>query len=273
MFTDDIGEVATDPCYGKSMPVDGSSIDDLVAALATIPGMTAKKPVGADVGGHPAKVVELTVDPDPPCPMNQFWLYGQTSLYPNTVDSTLKLWITEVAGKRFVIHTDQAGDNPQVEHEIQQIDKDQPISDVRTMDQWVARTLAQERFSSALLMIFAALALLLAAIGIYGVTSYAVSHRTREIGIRVALGASHTSVLRLILRQGLTLAAVGVAIGLLFAAAGSRLLENLLFGVQGLDPFTFAAACLLFIVVALVATYIPARRAALVDPMAALRAD
>ena len=121
VFTDDIGEVATDPCHGKSMPVDGSSIDDLVAALATIPGMTAKKPVGADVGGHPAKVVELTVDPDPPCPMNQFWLYGQTSLYPNTVDSTLKLWITEVAGKRFVIHTDQAGDNPQVEHEIQQI--------------------------------------------------------------------------------------------------------------------------------------------------------
>ncbi|HET9084238.1 MAG TPA: hypothetical protein VFN41_07505, partial [Candidatus Limnocylindrales bacterium] len=121
VFTNDIGDVATDPCRGKSKAVDGSSIDDLAAALATIPGLTAKEPMDATIAGHPAKLVELTVDSDPPCPMNQFWLYGQTSLYPNTVDSTIRLWITEVAGKRFVIHTDQAGDNPQVEHEIQQI--------------------------------------------------------------------------------------------------------------------------------------------------------
>ena len=121
VFTNDIGEVATDPCRGKSKAVGGSSIDDLAAALATIPGMTAKEPLEANIDGHPAKLVELTVDPDPPCPMNQFWLYGQTSLYPNTVDSTIRLWITEVAGKRFVIHTDQAGDNPQVQQEIQEI--------------------------------------------------------------------------------------------------------------------------------------------------------
>ena len=121
VFTDDIGEVATDPCHGRSAPVGGSSIDDLAAALATIPGLTAKEPVDVEVDGHPAKLVELTVDPDPPCPMNKFWLYGETSLYPNTVDSTIRLWITEVAGKRFVIHTDQAGDNRQVEQEIQQI--------------------------------------------------------------------------------------------------------------------------------------------------------
>ena len=121
VFTNDIGDVATDPCHGKSTPVDGSSIDDLAAALATIPGVTANEPVDATIDGHPAKLVELTVDPDPPCPMNQFWLYGQTSLYPNTVDSIIRLWITEVGGKRFVIHTDQAGANPQVGHEIQQL--------------------------------------------------------------------------------------------------------------------------------------------------------
>ena len=121
VFTNDIGEVATEPCRGKSTPVGGPSIDDLAAALATIPGVTAKEPVDATIDGHPAKLVELTVDPDPPCPMNQFWLYGQTSLYPNTVDSIIRLWITEVAGKRFVIHTDQAGANLQVGHEIQQM--------------------------------------------------------------------------------------------------------------------------------------------------------
>ena len=115
--------------------------------------------------------------------------------------------------------------------------------------------------------------LVLAAIGIYGVTAYAVSRRTREIGIRVALGADERRVLRLVLRQGLVLAAIGVGIGVVLAALGSTLLESLLYGVRGLDPVTFVAACALFAVVTLIATYIPARRAARIDPIVALRAE
>jgi putative ABC transport system permease protein len=111
----------------------------------------------------------------------------------------------------------------------------------------------------------------LAAIGIYGVTAYAVSRRTHEIGIRIALGADSGNVLRLVLRQGLILASIGVAIGVIVAAAASRLIESLLSGVEGLDPVTFVGACVVFAVVTLVASYIPARRAIAVDPMAALR--
>lgn len=162
---------------------------------------------------------------------------------------------------------------PQVRAIVRELNPNLPLSEAMPLTEITAIGLVPQRIAASVAGALGLVGLLLAAIGIYGVTSYAVSHRTREIGIRVALGASHTSVLRLILRQGLTLAAFGVALGVLFAAAGSRLLENLLFGVQGLDPFTFAAACLLFIVVSLVATYLPARRAALVDPMAALRAD
>jgi ABC-type antimicrobial peptide transport system permease subunit len=115
--------------------------------------------------------------------------------------------------------------------------------------------------------------LVLAAIGIYGVTAYAVSRRTREIGIRVALGADEGRVLRLVLGQGLVLAGIGVAIGVVLAGLGSSLLESLLYGVRGLDPLTFGAASLLFAIVTLIATYIPARRAARIDPMVALRAE
>ena len=121
VFIGDTSTVATDPCAGLAASVEGDSIDDLAAALTTIPGTTAAEPVDATVGGLPAKLVALTIDADPPCPMNEFWLYGQTSLYPNTVSSTIRLWITEVDGKRWVIHTDQAGPNPEVEQQIQQI--------------------------------------------------------------------------------------------------------------------------------------------------------
>ena len=121
VFPGDITAVATDPCKGQAARVEGDSIDDLATALTTIPGTTAAAPVDATVGGLPAKLVVLTIDADPPCAMNEFWLYGQTSLYPNTVTSTLRLWVIEVANQLYVIHTDQAGPNPKVEQEIQQI--------------------------------------------------------------------------------------------------------------------------------------------------------
>lgn len=118
---EDITAVATDPCDGKSVEVDGSSIDDLAAALATIPGMSAEQPVATTVGGLPAKVVTLTVDPDPPCDTDLFWMFGQTSLHPNSVNSIIRIWITEVDGQRYVFFTDQASADPRVEREIQQI--------------------------------------------------------------------------------------------------------------------------------------------------------
>jgi ABC-type antimicrobial peptide transport system permease subunit len=139
------------------------------------------------------------------------------------------------------------------------------------MDQWVARTLSQTRFSSALLLIFAVLALVLAAIGIYGVMSYAVSQRTSEIGIRLALGAERADILRLIVGNGVRLAGIGLAIGVVLALALSRTMTSLLFETASADPLTFAAAVALLGSVAVLASFIPAQRAARIAPTEALR--
>jgi ABC-type antimicrobial peptide transport system permease subunit len=124
-----------------------------------------------------------------------------------------------------------------------------------------------------MLSVFAAVAGILAAIGIYGVLAYAVVQRTREIGIRMALGAQRAQVLALVLRHGLILTAIGIAAGLAGAAAGTRLLDGMLFGITRLDPLTFGAVSLVFGLVATVASYLPARRATAVDPMVALRSE
>jgi putative ABC transport system permease protein len=158
-----------------------------------------------------------------------------------------------------------------VEREIQQIDKDQPISDVRTMDQWVARTLSQARFSSSLLMVFASLALVLAAIGIYAVMSYAVSQRTSEIGIRLALGAERSDILRLIVGNGIRLAVVGLATGTGLALALSRTISSLLFETASADLLTFVAVVVLLGAVAVFASWLPAHRASRIAPTEALR--
>ena len=160
---------------------------------------------------------------------------------------------------------------PAVEHEILAIDPDQPVSDVRTMDQWIARTLSQARFSSMLMTIFAALALGLAAIGIYGVMSYAVSQRTSEIGIRLALGAERRDILRLIVANGASLAAAGLAIGVALALVLSRTITGLLYETTGTDPLTFVAVVVVLGLVALLACYLPARRASRITPTEALR--
>jgi putative ABC transport system permease protein len=154
---------------------------------------------------------------------------------------------------------------------VQGIDREQPVYAVSTMQQLLNQSVATRRFNMLLMAIFAALALLLAAVGIYGVMSQAVSGRTREIGIRMALGAQATDVLRLIVGQGLKLTIIGVMAGLATALALTRLIESLLFGVSATDPLTFAAVALLLTAVALLACYIPARRATKVDPMIALR--
>lgn len=154
---------------------------------------------------------------------------------------------------------------------VHEINKDQTLTDVKTLDQIKAESMASNRLRSLLLTVFAAIAVLLAAIGIYGVISYSVEQRTHEIGIRAALGASKSDLLRLILRGGMLMAGIGLALGLGGAFGLTRLLANLLFGVGERDPVTLGAVAALLTGVALLACYIPARRATKVDPMVALR--
>ncbi|HEY7544605.1 MAG TPA: FtsX-like permease family protein, partial [Blastocatellia bacterium] len=156
---------------------------------------------------------------------------------------------------------------------IQSVDRDQPVFRVRTMETIVSESMAQKRFATYLLGIFAAVAMLLAVIGIYGVMSYSVSQRTHEIGIRMALGADQGDVMRLVVGRGMFLAIIGVAVGLAGAFAATRLMESLLFGVTATDTITFVVIPFALAAVASVASYLPARRATRVDPMSALRCE
>ena len=158
-----------------------------------------------------------------------------------------------------------------VKDQVYVVDRDQPMYKIRTMDQVVAESQSSPRFTLIVLGIFAAVALALAAVGIYGVISYAVTQRTREIGIRIALGAERGDVLRLVVGQGTALAVAGVVAGLAAAFALTRLMSSLLFGVSATDPAIFAGASLFLAAVALAASYLPARRAMRVDPMVSLR--
>ena len=146
-----------------------------------------------------------------------------------------------------------------------------PIYDVKTMEQWLSGSLARRRFAMLALGLFAGLAMLLAAVGLYGVLAYFVSQRTREIGIRLALGARRIEVLRLVISQGLKLVAIGAAIGLAGAFATSRIVQSFLYGLSSTDPATFIGGTLLLTAVTVLACYLPARRAARVDPIEALR--
>ena len=160
---------------------------------------------------------------------------------------------------------------PEIKNAIWRVDKDQPIFNVRAMDEIIAGITSAQRVAFLTLDAFAFLALTLAAIGIYGVTSYAVMQRIHEIGVRVALGARRGDILALVVFGGIKLAGAGVLIGLVASFGLTRLMASLLFGVSATDPLTFAGVAALLFAVALLACYIPARRAAKVDPMAALR--
>jgi putative ABC transport system permease protein len=154
---------------------------------------------------------------------------------------------------------------------IHQLDRQLIVENVAPMDALVSNSIASPRLYAVLLGIFAAVAVLLAAIGIYGVMSYAVTQRTPEIGVRMALGASRAQVMRFVLRQSLVLTAAGLLVGLGGAAAVTRYLDQLLFGLTALDPATFVGVSLLFGIIAALAAFIPARRAVRVDPLIALR--
>ena len=172
-----------------------------------------------------------------------------------------------------VIKTAGASVIPEVRSLIRSMNSNLPVTEALSLSDVTAIGTIPQRIAAALAGTLGLVGLLLAAMGIYGVTSYAVTRRQREIGIRIALGAERADVLRLILRQGAMLALIGVTIGLVLAAAGAQLIQSLLYGVSGVDPVAFGVAAALFTAVAMAATYIPARRALSVSPVAALRND
>ena len=203
--------------------------------------------------------------------VRQAGLYGeqQAELYaPYTQER--RSWMSP---RDLIVRT--SGDPAAVAGAVRQavwaVDKDQPVSNIRTMDQVFAATVSRERFQTLLLALFAALALVLACVGLYGVISYAVAQRTREIGVRMALGAQPWDVLRLVLRQGMTLTFAGLVFGIAVALAVTRVMSDLLFGVTATDAVTFVSVGALLVVVAFLACYVPARRATKVDPLIALR--
>ena len=171
-----------------------------------------------------------------------------------------------------IVKTDSAPESfvGAIKSEVQTVDRDQPLGNVQTLAALVDESIAPRRFSLFVVSLFAVIALVLGAVGLYGVMAYAVTQRTREFGIRVALGAQQSDVLRLVIRQGMLLSLAGVVIGVAGSFALTRLMSSLLFGVTPTDAMTFAIVSVILTSVALVACYVPARRATKVDPMVAL---
>ena len=217
-------------------------------------GVTAKAP-WVTVVGVVGRIKQYTLDSD-----------SRIAFYlPQTQHATRAMNVVVRSG------VDPAALTSAVKQEIHGLDGDLPLYNVRTMTQRVNESLARRRFSMLLLVLFAGLALVLATIGIYGVMAYLVSQGTREIGIRMALGATPVGILSLVVRKGMILALSGVAVGLAGAFAFTRLMQSLLFGVDAADPFTFVMISGLLTLIALIASYIPAQRAARIDPAVSLR--
>jgi putative ABC transport system permease protein len=187
------------------------------------------------------------------------------------VPYTQKPWLTMTLAVR------SAGDPqalvPAIQAELHAIDKGQALSRIQTMEQAMAETLNQPRTTATVVLAFAFAALALAALGLYGVMAYTVTQRTREMGIRMALGARPAEVRNLIVRQSMKLVAAGIAIGVPLAAVVARLYASLLFGTTAFDPLTFGVVVVIITLVAMLASYLPARRATAVDPMMVLRVE
>ncbi len=176
---------------------------------------------------------------------------------------------------RLVVRTtgDPSAIAPAVRHAVTSVDPSQPITEIRTMDQLLSQAVSPRRLNMLLLAVFAAIATVLAAIGIYGVMAYGVTQRFHEIGVRMALGAEPSDVLKMVVTDGMKLAVAGLLIGIVGAALLSRYLESQLYGIKTTDPFTYAGVALGLAAVAAAACYFPARRATKVDPISALRHD
>jgi putative ABC transport system permease protein len=168
---------------------------------------------------------------------------------------------------------DPAGGASALRAAVKSMDSELPLDEVYTMEEVISRSTAARRLNLTLLGAFAVIALVLSTAGLYGVISYTISQRTRELGIRMALGAQPSDVVKLVVRQGVVLAALGVGAGLVGAFGLSRLLERLIYGVSTRDPLTFGSLALLMGAIALLATWMPARRASRVDPIIAIKSD
>ncbi|MFB3110757.1 MAG: FtsX-like permease family protein, partial [Gemmatimonadales bacterium] len=160
---------------------------------------------------------------------------------------------------------------PLIRREIEILDPEVPMADIRLMDDYVAEAVAPTRFTLTLISVFAAMALVLASIGLYGVISYSVRQRTREIGVRIAFGADEKSIVRLVVGRGMALGLAGVGAGIMAAFLLIRTVSSLLYGVSAIDPVTFLGIPLVLVAVTAIASYVPARRAMRVDPVEALR--
>jgi len=189
------------------------------------------------------------------------------------VEGTLEYFLAE----RYYLYARTAGDpgviGDSIRREVQAVDPDVPVYAVRSMEEVVARSMAERRFALEILGVFAVIALLLASIGIYGVMAYTFSQRTHEIGIRIALGAQRSHILRRALGEGMILVALGLAAGLFGALLLTQFLRSMLYAVKPTDPVTFIAIAALLTSVALLACFIPAQRATRVDPLVALREE
>ena len=190
--------------------------------------------------------------------------------YPQMYVSYLQSpqWVTSL-----IIKTDgePTAALPAIREIMKEIDRSQPLYDVRTMNDVLSESISRPRFNSQLISLLTAIALILTVVGIYGIISYSVSHRTHEIGIRLALGALPIDILRMVIAHGLKIALLGIAIGLAAALMLTRLIRSLLYQVSATDPLTFIAMPMVIAVVAIAACYIPARRATRIDPMISLR--
>jgi putative ABC transport system permease protein len=175
-------------------------------------------------------------------------------------------WIVRTAGT-------PTGLTAQIQKEFLAVDAQLPMSRIRTMEQVVSNSIARQNFNMLLLTIFGAIALLLAAIGIYGLMSYSVEQATHDIGVRMALGAARGDILSLVVARGMKLAGIGLAVGIAAAFAAARLLSRMLFGVEPTDPVTYLAVAVSLGIVAFFACYVPARRAMRIDPLIALRSE
>jgi len=211
---------------------------------------------------------------DPKKPFQIVGVVGNVKQYGLDTDGKIAVYFPQPASY-MVLKTasDPAGVTASAIREVHAVDPDAVVYDIRTMQDRLYRSMARQRFASVMLAAFAAFALLLAAVGIYGVMSYLVAQSTHDIGVRVALGASRGNILGLVIRQGMELTVAGIGTGLIGAAALTRVMASLLFGVSATDFLTFGAVALLLAAVAFAAAAIPARRATTVDPMVALREE
>lgn len=250
-----INESLARACFGSSDPV-GQSVHMYESSA---------KGEGAEVVGVVADIKDYAVGlPAPPI------AYVPQAQIANDINQTLYQAFGLLSA--IMVRTSQAQDlSVPLTRAVQAVDPQQPVASVGPMSQLISESVALNRLLMVLMGAFAALAVLLTAVGLYGLLAYYVTQRTREIGIRMALGAAQDDVLRLIVREGMTLIAIGLAFGLAGAFSATTLLKTLVFGVKPTDPIAFTAALLLLLLVGLIATAVPARRASQVDPMLALR--